>query len=41
VQKTANTVIIGGGMIGCAMAYELALRGMKDNLSFRSVRNIS
>ncbi|HHT62198.1 MAG: NAD(P)/FAD-dependent oxidoreductase [Bacillota bacterium] len=30
MQKTANTVIIGGGMIGCAMAYELALRGMKD-----------
>lgn len=30
MQKTANTVIIGGGIIGCAMAYELALRGMRD-----------
>jgi sarcosine oxidase subunit beta len=30
VQKTANVVIIGGGIIGCGMAYELALRGMKD-----------
>jgi len=30
VQKTANAVIIGGGMIGCSLAYELALRGMKD-----------
>ncbi|WP_148134266.1 NAD(P)/FAD-dependent oxidoreductase [Candidatus Formimonas warabiya] len=30
MQKTANAVIIGGGMIGCSLAYELALRGMKD-----------
>ncbi|MGI6686017.1 MAG: NAD(P)/FAD-dependent oxidoreductase [Bacillota bacterium] len=30
MQKTANVVIIGGGIIGCGMAYELALRGMKD-----------
>lgn len=30
MQKTANIVIIGGGIIGCAMAYELAIRGMKD-----------
>lgn len=30
LQKTANVVIIGGGITGCAVAYEMALRGVKD-----------
>lgn len=30
MRKTASVAIIGGGMIGCSLAYELALRGMKD-----------
>jgi Glycine/D-amino acid oxidases (deaminating) len=30
LQKTANIVIIGGGITGCAVAYELAMRGVKD-----------
>jgi sarcosine oxidase, subunit beta len=32
LQKTANVVIIGGGITGCAVAYEMALRGVKDIL---------
>ena len=30
MQKVANVVIIGGGIIGCSVAYELAIRGVKD-----------
>ena len=30
MQTTANVVIIGGGITGCAIAYEMAVRGMKD-----------
>lgn len=30
MQKSANVVIIGGGIIGCSVAYELAIRGVKD-----------
>lgn len=30
MNKTANIVIIGGGISGCAIAYELAKKGMKD-----------
>ena len=30
MQKKANVVIIGGGVTGCAVAYELAVRGAKD-----------
>lgn len=30
MQKTANVVIIGGGITGCAIAYEMAVRGVKD-----------
>lgn len=30
MQKTADIVIIGGGITGCALAYELAVRGMKN-----------
>ncbi|MCR6544516.1 NAD(P)/FAD-dependent oxidoreductase [Dehalobacterium formicoaceticum] len=32
MQKAAQAVIIGGGIIGCALAYELARRGMKEIL---------
>ncbi|HOE55973.1 MAG TPA: FAD-binding oxidoreductase [Bacillota bacterium] len=30
MNKTANVVIIGGGISGCAIGYELAKRGVKD-----------
>ena len=30
MQKTANVVILGGGITGCAVAYEMAVRGVKD-----------
>lgn len=30
MQKTAEVVILGGGITGCALAYELAGRGVKD-----------
>ncbi|KJS81429.1 MAG: FAD-dependent oxidoreductase [Peptococcaceae bacterium BICA1-8] len=30
MQKTSSIVIIGGGVIGCALAYQLARRGVKD-----------
>ena len=30
MNKTAQIVIIGGGISGCAIAYELAKKGMKD-----------
>jgi len=30
MQRSANVVIIGGGIIGCALSYELVLRGVKD-----------
>ena len=30
MQKTAEVVILGGGITGCALAYELAIRGVKD-----------
>jgi sarcosine oxidase, subunit beta len=30
MKNKANAVIIGGGVIGCSIAYELAKRGMKD-----------
>ena len=29
IQKTADTVIIGGGIVGCAAAYYLAARGVR------------
>lgn len=30
IPRSAEVVIIGGGVIGCAIAYELAKRGVKD-----------
>jgi sarcosine oxidase subunit beta len=30
LPRTANAVIVGGGVIGCSIAYHLALRGLSD-----------
>lgn len=30
MKKSAEVVIIGGGVIGCSLAYQLALRGVRD-----------
>ena len=32
LPKAANIVIIGAGIVGCAVAYHLAKRGVKDIL---------
>src|SRR5215467_8290456 len=32
VPRTADVVIIGGGVVGCSIAYQLARRGVKDVL---------
>jgi sarcosine oxidase subunit beta len=32
LQRTADVVIIGGGVVGCSIAYQLARRGVKDVL---------
>jgi sarcosine oxidase subunit beta len=32
IPATASTVIIGGGVVGCSIAYQLAKRGMRDVL---------
>lgn len=32
MKKTADVIIIGGGINGCATAYYLAKRGIKDVL---------
>ena len=32
MKKGYNIVIIGGGIVGCATAFELAKRGVKDIL---------
>ena len=30
IPQEAETIIIGGGIIGCSIAYHLSKRGMKD-----------
>src|SRR3990167_5648824 len=30
LPRTANAVIIGGGVVGCSIAYHLARRGLRD-----------
>src|ERR687897_727953 len=30
VPRTADVVVIGGGVVGCSIAYNLARRGMKN-----------
>src|SRR5256886_15881696 len=30
LPRTASTVIIGGGVVGCSIAYHLACRGLRD-----------
>src|SRR5438445_7104015 len=32
LPRTANVVVIGGGVVGCSIAYHLALRGLRDVL---------
>ena len=32
IQRTADVVIIGGGVVGCSIAYQLARRGVRDVL---------
>ena len=30
IPKTASVVVIGGGVVGCSIAYHLARRGLRD-----------
>ena len=30
VPRTAEIVVIGGGVVGCSIAYQLAKRGQRD-----------
>ena len=30
MKKTADVIIIGGGIVGCAIAYYLTKKGVKD-----------
>ena len=32
LPRSANVVVIGGGVVGCSIAYHLALRGLRDVL---------
>ena len=39
MKKTADVIIIGGGINGCATAYYLAKRGIKDVLVLEADRS--
>ena len=40
MNRTAEVVIIGGGVVGCAAAYYLAKRGIKDVVVLESTKSI-
>ena len=40
MNKTAEVVIIGGGVNGCAAAYYLAKKGVKDVVVLESTNSI-
>lgn len=40
MNKTAEVIIIGGGVVGCAAAYYLAKRGIKDVIVLESTKSI-
>lgn len=40
MNKTAEVIIIGGGVVGCAAAYYLAKRGIKDVIVLESTNSI-
>ncbi len=40
MNKTADIVIIGGGISGCAIAYNLAIKGGVKNIVVLEKKNI-
>lgn len=40
MNRTAEVIIIGGGVVGCAAAYYLAKRGIKDVIVLESTKSI-
>ena len=40
MKKTADVIIIGGGIVGCASAYYLAKAGVKDIIVLEASRSI-
>ncbi len=41
MNKTADIVIIGGGISGCSIAYNLAMKGVKKYYSFREKKYLA
>lgn len=40
MNKTAEVIIIGGGVVGCAAAYYLAKKGVKDVIVLEADKSI-